>query len=79
VRDAGAGFDPARVDQDRLGLSRSIAERAAECGGQASIWSAPGQGTEVCLCWPASPRPCAPVPARRDLAARGPAPEGQPW
>jgi signal transduction histidine kinase len=57
VRDRGAGFDPGRVDQGRLGLRRSIAERAADCGGQASIRSAPGQGTEVSLSWPASQRP----------------------
>jgi signal transduction histidine kinase len=53
VRDQGAGFDPARVDQTRLGLRRSITERAAECGGQAWIWSEPGLGTEVSLSWPA--------------------------
>jgi signal transduction histidine kinase len=57
VRDQGAGFDPARVDQSRLGLSRSIAERTAECGGQASVWSEPGQGTEVSLSWPAREDP----------------------
>jgi signal transduction histidine kinase len=54
VRDKGAGFDRARVDTARLGLRRSITERTAECGGQAAIWSAPGQGTEVSLSWPAS-------------------------
>ena len=53
VRDQGAGFDLDRVDQARLGLRRSIAERIAECGGQASIWSAPGQGTVVRMSWPA--------------------------
>jgi len=53
VRDQGAGFDLARVDQSRLGLRRSITERAAECGGQASVWSKPGLGTEVSLSWPA--------------------------
>jgi signal transduction histidine kinase len=57
VRDRGAGFDPARVDQSRLGLRRSITERAAGCGGQASIWSEPGQGTEVSLSWPAQEAP----------------------
>jgi signal transduction histidine kinase len=57
VRDRGIGFDPARVDQTRLGLRRSIAERAADCGGHASIWSQPGQGTAVHLRWPASQRP----------------------
>lgn len=53
VRDAGTGFDPARVDQARLGLRRSITERVADCGGHASVWSAPGRGTVVRLSWPA--------------------------
>jgi signal transduction histidine kinase len=52
VRDTGRGFDPAAADPARLGLRRSIAERVAECGGEARIRSAPGQGTEVRLCWP---------------------------
>jgi signal transduction histidine kinase len=60
VRDMGAGFDPARVGPARLGLRRSITERAQDCGGQASIWSEPGRGTEVCLSWPGL------VVARRD-------------
>jgi two-component sensor histidine kinase len=64
VRDQGAGFDLDRVDQARLGLRRSIAERTAECGGQASLWSAPGQGTVVRMSWPAP--------------ARAGQPEGQP-
>jgi signal transduction histidine kinase len=51
VRDAGTGFDPARVDPARLGLRRSITERLADCGGQAFIRSAPGQGTLVSLSW----------------------------
>jgi signal transduction histidine kinase len=53
VRDAGAGFDPAQVEPSRLGLRRSIIERIADCGGQAVLRSAPGQGTVLCLCWPA--------------------------
>ncbi len=57
VRDQGAGFDPDRVDRARLGLRRSIAERTAECGGHAAVWSAPGRGTEVSLTWPAPDRP----------------------
>ena len=47
VRDAGAGFDPARVDPARLGLRRSITERVADWGGRVSVRSAPGQGTVV--------------------------------
>jgi signal transduction histidine kinase len=74
VRDRGAGFDLARVDRARLGLRGSITERAAECGGQASIWSRPGQGTEVSLRWP------APGPAGPALAGeRGPDREALPW
>ena len=65
VRDRGAGFDPADVDRTRLGLRRSIAERMADCGGQASIWSAPGQGTVAILSWPA---PGKPDPAGPSLA-----------
>ena len=39
----------------RLGLRRSITERVADCGGHASVWSAPGHGTVVRLSWPARP------------------------
>jgi signal transduction histidine kinase len=53
VRDRGTGFDPAQVDPARLGLRRSIAERVADCGGHAYVWSAPGRGTVVRLSWPA--------------------------
>jgi signal transduction histidine kinase len=63
VRDSGAGFDPARVDQGRLGLRRSIAERTADCGGRASIRSAPGQGTMVSMSWPGPARSAEPGPA----------------
>ena len=56
VRDQGAGFDPDLVDPNRLGLRRSIAERTAECGGQAAVRSAPGRGTVVCMSWPAAAR-----------------------
>jgi signal transduction histidine kinase len=73
VRDRGSGFDPARVEAERLGLRRSITERTAECGGQASVRSAPGKGTEVSLCWPA---PDYAVPA---MAGQGLVPEGSPW
>jgi len=55
VRDTGTGFDPAQVDPARLGLRRSIAERVADCGGHASVRSAPGHGTVVRLSWPAPP------------------------
>lgn len=68
VRDAGAGFDPARVDPARLGLRSSITERIADWGGVASIRSAPGEGTVVSLCWPG--------PVQAGLAPPGLAPAG---
>jgi signal transduction histidine kinase len=52
VRDAGAGFDPARVDAARLGVRRSITERVTDRGGHVSVRSAPGQGTLVSMGWP---------------------------
>jgi signal transduction histidine kinase len=67
VRDRGAGFDPADIDRTRLGLRRSIAERLADCSGQASIWSAPGQGTVASLSWPASAGSDPAGPARPAL------------
>jgi signal transduction histidine kinase len=51
VRDVGAGFDAGRVDALRLGVRRSIAERVEDRGGQATIRSAPGEGTLVTLRW----------------------------
>jgi signal transduction histidine kinase len=53
VRDAGAGFDPGRIDPARLGLRRSIVERIADQGGRVSVRSAPGEGTAVSMRWPA--------------------------
>ncbi|HUN37849.1 MAG TPA: ATP-binding protein [Trebonia sp.] len=68
VRDRGIGFDLDSVDRSRLGLRRSIEERAADCGGQASIWSQPGQGTMVRLSWPAPGQPeTGRSPARESL------------
>ncbi len=79
VRDRGAGFDPARVDRARLGLRRSIAERTADCGGQASIWSKPGQGTVVSLSWPASGQADETHPEGLELADRALAQGSLPW
>jgi signal transduction histidine kinase len=54
IRDAGAGFDPGSVGPARLGVRRSITERVEDRGGSASVRSAPGEGTTVCLRWPAA-------------------------
>lgn len=54
VRDDGAGFDPADVPAQRLGIERSIVARmAAFRGGSASVSSVAGAGTEVTLSWTA--------------------------
>jgi signal transduction histidine kinase len=68
IRDSGRGFDPGLISPSRLGVRMSISERIADCGGSAAVRSAPGEGTEVCLCWPA-PAVVAPVPG--PLAAAG--------
>jgi signal transduction histidine kinase len=68
VRDTGTGFDLAGVDPTRLGLRRSITERMADCGGHASVWSAPGRGAVVRLSWPAPEEPGHAATAGRVLA-----------
>jgi len=52
VRDRGAGFDPARVAEDRHGVRSSIIGRMERHGGTASVRSVLGEGTEVRLCLP---------------------------
>jgi signal transduction histidine kinase len=54
VRDRGAGFDPAEVEDTRHGVRGSIVGRMRRHGGRAEIRSAPGDGTEVRLTLPAS-------------------------
>jgi signal transduction histidine kinase len=71
VRDQGTGFDLARVDRARLGLRRSITERVADCGGRASVWSAPGQGTVIRMSWP--------EPGAGTRGALASATESSPW
>src|SRR5579859_2989269 len=72
VRDTGIGFDPVGVDQTRLGLRRSKAERMTDCGGHASIWSVPGRGTVVRISWPAPAEPAHAAPAGRLLVRESP-------
>jgi len=47
VRDRGAGFDPELVDEDRHGVRGSIVGRMERHGGEATIRSTVGAGTEV--------------------------------
>jgi len=55
VRDAGLGFDPASVPDDRRGIADSIIRRMARHGGAAEVRSEPGRGTEVVLRLPRVP------------------------
>ena len=50
VADNGAGFDPGTVTADHLGL-RIMRERAEAIGAQFSIYSEPGEGTQVSVLW----------------------------
>ena len=52
VTDQGVGFDPAAVPPDRRGLAESVRGRMRRNGGQATIRSEPGEGTEVELHMP---------------------------
>lgn len=52
VRDEGSGFDPSTIADDRRGISESIVGRMRRAGGDATITSAPGVGTEVELSLP---------------------------
>src|SRR5690606_18590734 len=54
LSDDGAGFDPARVPADRMGVAGSIQGRMLSLpGGTAFVESAPGKGTVVTLMWSA--------------------------
>lgn len=53
VADDGIGFDLEAVPGGHLGL-RGMRERAASIGAAWAVRSAPGQGTEVVLAWPAA-------------------------
>ena len=51
VRDRGPGFDLDTVASDRMGIRESIIGRLKRYGGQATIRTAPGEGTEVRIEW----------------------------
>lgn len=48
VRDDGIGFDPEQVGPERFGL-RGMRERLETAGGELSVRSAPGEGTNICI------------------------------
>jgi signal transduction histidine kinase len=50
VADNGAGFDPAGVTSDHLGL-KIMRERAEAIGAKLSISSEPGEGTQISVVW----------------------------
>ncbi len=56
VRDRGAGFDMARVPDDRLGVRHSIIDRMVRHGGTADVDSTPDEGTNVRLRMPRTAR-----------------------
>ncbi|MBC7443759.1 MAG: hypothetical protein H7311_14785 [Ramlibacter sp.] len=73
VHDDGAGFDPARVPGERLGIAQSIVGRMERLpGGAASVRSRPGAGTDVEVSWTPEPRLAA------TTAAAAPAPLSRP-
>ncbi|MFB2586868.1 sensor histidine kinase [Herbiconiux liukaitaii] len=45
VADPGVGFDPQEVPADRLGVSQSILGRIRDAGGDAQLFTSPGNGT----------------------------------
>jgi phage shock protein PspC (stress-responsive transcriptional regulator) len=49
VTDQGSGFDLDAVSEQRKGISESIIARMARSGGEASVLSHPGEGTEIRL------------------------------
>jgi hypothetical protein len=59
VVDTGAGFDPAAVGPERLGLAESVRGRLAEVDGTLAIWSRPGAGTSALLTVPVGAAPAA--------------------
>jgi signal transduction histidine kinase len=50
VADNGTGFDPSTVTADHLGL-KIMRERAEAIGAKLSIYSEPGEGTQISVIW----------------------------
>ena len=74
LRDAGCGFDAARVPAHRRGLSESIVGRMERAGGRAVADSRPGEGTVVRWTWPVA----GAGEAARRPEANGPSEHGSP-
>ena len=55
VRDRGKGFDPEAVPTDRGGITHAIVGRMARAGGNATVRSTVGDGTEVEVVLPLAP------------------------
>jgi signal transduction histidine kinase/phage shock protein PspC (stress-responsive transcriptional regulator) len=70
VRDRGKGFDPAAVPGDRKGVAESIRGRMSRHGGEATVQSAPGEGTKVTLSMPRRAR--SQSTGQASTAAEGP-------
>ena len=49
ITDQGCGFDPDEIPEQRKGISESIISRMARSGGEATVISRPGEGTEIHL------------------------------
>jgi signal transduction histidine kinase len=69
IRDRGKGFDPDAVPGDRKGVAESIRGRMSRHGGDATVQSAPGEGTKVTLTMPRTKRS---EPAGQAPTANGP-------
>ena len=50
IADNGCGFDPAQVPPDHLGL-KIMRERAEVIGAELSVYSEPGEGTQISVTW----------------------------
>jgi len=50
VTDNGTGFDPADVTADHLGL-KIMCERTEAIGAKFSLYSEPGEGTQITVTW----------------------------
>ena len=56
IADPGVGFDPGEVPEDRLGVAQSILGRIRDAGGEAHLYTSPGNGTAYMLTLPADAR-----------------------